>query len=74
MYLSAVCDVPLTLKTCFFSRSFFLPHRSHYTDIMRKTVKLMINISNKSNHITINLSLISNGIMHCPHQHQMLIS
>lgn len=40
---------------------------------MRKTVKLMISISNKSNPIITNSSLISNEIMRCLHQHQMLI-
>lgn len=44
------------------------------TDIMKKTVKLMISISNKSNLITTNTSLISNEIMRCLHQLQMLIS
>lgn len=62
---------------------FFLISRSsraHFTktttrtDIMRKTVKLMISISNKSNPITTNTNLILNGIMRCLHQHRMLIS
>jgi hypothetical protein len=42
-------------------------------DIMRKTVKLMISISNKSNPIITNSSLISSEIMRCLHQHRMLI-
>lgn len=44
------------------------------TDIMKKTVKLMISISNKSNPITTNTNLILNEIMRCLHQLQMLIS
>lgn len=43
------------------------------TDIMRKTVKLMISISNKSNPITTNTSLILREIMRCLHQHRTLI-
>lgn len=43
------------------------------TDITRKTVKLMISISNKSNPITTNMSLISSEIMRYLHQHRMLI-
>lgn len=44
------------------------------TDIMKKTVKLMISISNKSNPITTNTNLILNEIMRCLHQLRMLIS
>lgn len=46
----------------------------HPTDIMKKTVKLMISISNKSNLITTNTNLILNEIMRCPRQPPTLIS
>lgn len=71
----------------FFSSSFFLyisrsspahftktTTHSRRTDIMKKTVKLMISISNKSNPITTSTSLILNEIMRCLHQHRTLIS
>lgn len=41
---------------------------------MKKTVKLMISISNKSNPITTNMNLILNEIMRCLHQLRTLIS
>lgn len=56
-----------------FSSAHSQPRKRISTDIMRKTVKLMISISNKSNLITTNTSLILREIMRCLHQHRMLI-